>query len=88
MPDLSSLSWPVIAIAAGVLLLLWNWGGGVWSWFSKRAPLPQDLGPHELFARFYDVRQWCEFAGQTDAITALDTAVLPAIVRNNKAAKT
>ena len=77
------LSWPVLAIVAGVLLLAWNRGGAsLKSWLARRATAQQDLGPQERFARFYDLRQWCESAGQTEAIAALDSSVLPAIVRD------
>ena len=84
LPDLDSLlSWPAFAIAAGVLLLAWNRGGAsLKSWLARRATAQQDLGPQERFARFYDLRQWCESAGQTEAIAALDSSVLPAIVRD------
>jgi len=89
MLDLLPLSMPTVAIAGGVLLLLWSQSGRVVGLLAKLRPVTKteaDLTPHELFERLYALRTWCETAGQADAVKALDASVLPAIVRSAGAA--
>lgn len=85
MPDLQSLPWSAIAIVGGVLLLLWGQVGRAGQWWttllSLLRPATPDLSPHEVFNTLYTLRAWCERAGQQDAVTALETVVLPAIIR-------
>jgi len=81
---LNAISIPMLAIAGGVLLLLWSQMDRFTSLLGKLRPTPKtdaDLTPHELFERFYAMRAWCEATGQTEAVSALDSIVLPAIVR-------
>jgi len=83
MPDLFSLPFSTVAIAGGVLLLLWSQSGRFVGLLAKLRPASKtdgDLTPHELFERLYAVRAWCQAAGQTEAVKALDSSVLPAIV--------
>lgn len=83
------LSLPTVAIAGGVLLLLWSQSGRFFALLAKLRPAPKteaELTPHELFERLYALRTWCESAGQAEAVKALDTSVLPAIVRSTVAA--
>ena len=85
MLDQLPLSLPTVAIAGGVLLLLWSQSGRFVGLLAKLRPAPKteaDLTPHELFERLYALRTWCESAGQADAVKALDGSVLPAIVRS------
>jgi hypothetical protein len=88
MLDQLPLSLPTVAIAGGVLLLLWSQGGRFVGLLAKLRSAPKteaDLTPHELFERLYALRTWCETVGQAEAVKALDTSVLPAIVRGTAA---
>ena len=63
MLDLLPLSIPTLAIAGGVLLLLWSQSGRFFGLLAKLRPAPKteaDLTPHELFERLYALRTWCE----------------------------
>ncbi len=85
MLDSLPISMPIVAIAGGVLLLLWSQSGRFFGLLAKLRPAGKteaDLAPRELFERLYGLRTWCEKAGQADAVHALDASVLPAIVRN------
>ncbi len=75
---------PMLAIAAGVLLLLFGQRDRLKSvvagwWPAKTTTTMQ---PAERFAMFYALRTWCEAAGHAQAVRALDTQVLPTIVRD------
>ena len=79
---------PLTAIVGGILIILWGEKDRLITLLSKLRPTAKaepSLGPHDLFARLYDLRTWCEAAGHTDAVKALDEGVLPAIVRGNAA---
>ena len=75
---------PVLAIVAGVVLVLWNERGRIRSWVGNaQAPARTDTGltPAARFDRFYALRNWCERSGAAEAVKALDGVVLPAIVQ-------
>jgi hypothetical protein len=77
---------PIGAIAAGALALIWGQRDRLVSLagkFRPAAPIDSGLTPHDLFERLYDLRTWCVAAGQSEAVKALDTSVLPAIVRRD-----
>jgi hypothetical protein len=78
-------SWlPTIGIACGTLLLAIGQRDRLTALVAKLRPAakPQpSLTAHELFARLYDLRSWCESAGKTEAVKAIDAALLPAIVQ-------
>jgi hypothetical protein len=90
MLNLLPLSVPTLAIVGGVLLLLWSQKDRFTALLGKLRPAPKaeiNLTPHELFDRLYALRAWCEAVGQTEAVGALDSSVLPAIVRGNAVVK-
>ena len=77
---------PQVAIALGVVLLaasqrerlkdLWN--------RIRPAAKPQAtpaLSPADRFAMLFALRTWCQEAGHSEAVKALDAQVLPAIVQ-------
>ena len=75
---------PMAAIVGGVMIILWGERDRLTTLLGKLRPAAKAepvLGPHELFERLYDLRTWCEAAGRTEAVKALDESVLPAIVR-------
>lgn len=85
---LNAISIPMLAIAGGVLLLLWSQKDRFTALLGKLRKAPKtesDLTPHELFERLYAVRAWCQATGKIEAVTALDSNVLPAIVRGGNA---
>lgn len=80
---------PIVAVAGGVLVLVWGQRDRVVALFRRlrpAAPARSGLGPNDLFQRLHDLRSWCEAAGHAEAVRALDTSVLPAIVRGSASA--
>lgn len=77
---------PIIAIAAGVVLLLWGQRDrlkALLGAFKPVATTETPLSPTDRFETFYAIRAWCEGAGHTAAVKALDSQVLPTIVRRS-----
>jgi hypothetical protein len=75
---------PVLAIVAGVVLVLWNERARIVSAIRAHRPTvntESGLTPAERFDRFYALRNWCEQASAAEAVKALDGVVLPAIVK-------
>ena len=86
MPELLKSSLPLVAIACGAMLLLASQKDRFVAIFKKLRPAAKSepgLTPHELFERLYDLRSWCESAGKTEAVQAIDSALLPAIVQGD-----
>jgi len=80
---------PIAAIASGLLLLLASQKDRIVAFVAKFRPATKvkaepTLSPAERFERFYALRTWCETAGQTNAVKALDSVVLPAIVQGGR----
>ena len=80
---------PMLAIAAGVLLLLFGQRdrlkslvAGWWPAKTTATNITATMQPAERFAMFYALRTWCEAAGHAQAVKALDAQVLPTIVRD------
>jgi len=77
---------PVAAVAAGVVLLLWGQRDRLKSLVAGWRPAAggeSSLTPAERFETFHALRTWCGQAGHAGAVKALDTQVLPTIVRDN-----
>lgn len=86
MPELMKSSLPLIAVACGVLLLLASQKDRLMAILAKLRPATKPepgLTPHELFERLYDLRSWCQTAGKAEAVKAIDSAILPAIVQGD-----
>jgi hypothetical protein len=84
MPEWLKSSLPLVAIACGAILLLAAQKDRLAAMFKKLRPQAKatpGLTPHERFQRLYDLRSWCETAGKTEAVQAIDSAILPAIVQ-------
>ncbi len=84
---------PIMAIAAGVLLLAWSQRDRIVGLLTRFKPQPiaqpqaepqtqSELSPAERFAMVFALRTWCLAAGHSEAVKALDVQVLPAIVQN------
>ncbi len=76
--------WPILAIVAGAVLLLWGQRDRLKAWVAGLRPAPvaeSEMTPAARFETFYAMRSWCETAGHTEAVHALDTVILPTIVR-------
>jgi hypothetical protein len=79
---------PWAAVIAGVLLLAWSQKDRLAGWLARlrRAAKPDPatvpaMGPAERFTTLYALRTWCHEAGHQEAVKALDTHVLPAIIQ-------
>jgi polyferredoxin len=78
---------PVAAVVVGLALVAWSERERIQSLLTRdRAPLPTETGltPADRFAKFYALRNWCEQAGAAEAVKAMDSVVLPAIVQGGK----
>jgi len=79
---------PWLAVAAGVLVLLWGQRARIGGWLAALRPgVTERLAPSERFERFYALRSWCQESGHAEAVRALDERVLPAIVREGGTAR-
>ena len=79
---------PGLAIAAGTLVLLWGQRDRLKSLFSgtqTATKVEPEMPPAERFATLYALRCWCQAAGHAEAVRAIDTQVLPTIVRGGSA---
>lgn len=86
MPEFINSSLPFVAVACGVLLLLVSQKDRLVMLLKKLRPAAKaepSLTPHELFERLYDLRSWCQTAGKTEAVKAIDSTLLPAIVQGD-----
>jgi hypothetical protein len=86
MPEYLQSSLPYAAIACGILLLLVGQRGRLATMLRKIQPTAKSepsLTPHERFERLYDLRSWCQAAGKLDAVKAIDSVLLPAIVQGD-----
>ena len=75
---------PAVAVVAGLALVLWSERGRLQSLLPSEPSAKKtesQLTPAERFDRFCALRNWCEQAGATEAVKAMDTLVLPAIVQ-------
>ncbi len=79
---------PWAAVIAGVLLLAWGQKDRLAGWLARLRPTPKPdsaakpvMEPAERFATLYALRTWCQEAGHQEAVKALDTQVLPAILQ-------
>ena len=75
---------PHLAITAGVILFAWTKKSYVVGYLKNLWPRPKphcDMSPTKRFDTFYALRTWCEESGYVSSVVALDTEVLPAIVR-------
>lgn len=75
---------PLVLIVAGGAVLLWNQKGRITALLARLRPAAKAepvLTPAERFDRFCALRQWCEATGQAEAVKALDSVILPAIVQ-------
>ena len=84
------ITWPLVLVAGGALLLLLGQKDRIVGLLARLRPARRttgDLTPSERFDRLYALRTWCEQAGQLDAVKALDSAVLPAIVQGTSASE-
>ena len=78
---------PVAAVVIGMALVGWSERARIQSWLPDAAPAKQTgspLTPADRFDKFYALRNWCEQAGAAEAVKAMDSAVLPAIVQGGK----
>ena len=76
--------WPALAIAGGMLLGLLSQRTRIASLASglvTPATSKAQMTPDERFATLYALRTWCEAAGHAEAVQAIDSHVLPTIVR-------
>jgi hypothetical protein len=71
---------PFIALAIGALLLLWGQRSKLTAWIPKLNFKSESMSPTKRFEKFYALRSWCDKAGHTFAVEALDDVVLGAIV--------
>lgn len=79
---------PFAAVTAGVVLILWGQKDRLKSLMTGLRPAPDadaSMSPVERFETFHALRTWCEKAGYAGAVKALDSQVLPTIVRGNVA---
>lgn len=77
---------PFVALAIGVLLLVWGQRKKISSWIPKLNLMSKSsskMSPSERFETFYALRSWCYEDGHTEAVEALDCNVLPVIVWSN-----
>jgi hypothetical protein len=77
---------PTIAIVCGLIVLLASQKGRLATLLMKFRPQAKTepgLTPHERFERLFALRAWCETAGKTEAVKAIDSAILPAIVQGD-----
>jgi hypothetical protein len=78
---------PVAAVVFGMALVAWSERERIQSLLARdRAPVPTETGltPADRFAKFYALRNWCEQSGAAEAVKAMDSVVLPAIVQGGK----
>jgi hypothetical protein len=86
MRELLPSALPAIAIACGLIVLLLSQKDRLATLLVKFCPQAKTvpgLTPHELFERLYDLRSWCETSGKAEAVKAIDSAILPAIVQGD-----
>lgn len=77
---------PTLAIVAGVALILWEQRDRLKTLASGLMPAAKDetaLSPADRFETYYALRAWCEKAGHAVAVKALDSQVLPTLVRDS-----
>jgi hypothetical protein len=100
MPEQANHYVSIVVIVAGLVALAWGQRSYLRSAASYLASLAGQatsanrsqpdsepavgLTPSQRFERFYELRTWCESAGQAGAVKALDSVVLPAIVQAGK----
>jgi hypothetical protein len=78
------LSWPIVLSVAGALVIAWGQKDQIVGLLSKLHPTQSasaELSPADRFDRLYALRAWCESVGNVEAVKALDSVVLPAIVQ-------
>ena len=84
MPEQLATHLPLAALVAGALVLAWGQRDSLAGLLTQLRPAPApapQASPAERLEKFLALRDWCEQAGHTEAVQALDSTVLPALVR-------